>query len=133
MGDVSLGMTPNGSLYLGVAARNTDIHTASVDLATGRRSGEPERPIQRKIRANRTPQWSPDGTRLLFTSLGERAWQGRTLNILDMRTRQVRDVRTGLQECLVSPLVTRLGGRSSCRATRTASLGSTGSRWTQPT
>jgi Tol biopolymer transport system component len=97
MGDESLGMTANGSLYLGVSARNVDIQTASIDLATGRRAGEAHRPIQRRIGANRTPQWSPDGTRMVFTSLGDRAWQGRTLNILDVRTRQVRELRTGLR------------------------------------
>jgi Tol biopolymer transport system component len=96
IGDGTLGITPKGTLFVGVVAAALDIHVATVDTATGKRLGEADRPVPSRIGPGRGPAWSPDGTQLVFTLQGRRRGQGRTLAIRDMRTRHVREIQTSL-------------------------------------
>lgn len=94
--DTTLGITKDGQLFLGVEKRSTDIHVASIDVATGARTGEPTRPIERQVGGNRNPLWSSDGAHLFFTSLARRAGQSRVLAVMDVRSGHVRELRTRL-------------------------------------
>jgi len=95
LGDTSLGLTPGGSLFVGVEASSIDIHIATIDRSTGRRLSEPRRPMRRS--GSRQPAWSLDGTQLAFTNPGRHPGLGRSLGVLDARTGETRDVQTGLR------------------------------------
>ncbi|WP_239490068.1 hypothetical protein [Luteitalea sp. TBR-22] len=97
VGDGTLGLTTRGALFVGVVAGAVDINVVAVDTATGKRLGEPERPVDRRLGPGRSAAWSPDGTTLAFALQEQRRGQGRTLAIRDMRTGDVRQLRTTLR------------------------------------
>jgi Tol biopolymer transport system component len=100
VGDTSLGLTARGALHVGVTASSMDIHLVAVDTTTGKRLGEPERPISRRIGPSANPVWSPDGTQMLFTMRARRQGLGRMLAVRDMRTGHVRDIQTELRNVM---------------------------------
>jgi Tol biopolymer transport system component len=97
VGDGTLGITSKGALFVGVVSAALDINVVAVDTATGKRLGEPSRPVPSRIGPGRGPVWSPDGSQLMFTLLGQRRLQGRTLAVRDMRTGHVRELQTSLR------------------------------------
>ena len=97
VGDSALGLTTRGALFVGVVLGARDVHVVAVDTATGKRLGEPERPIDRRLGPGSGAVWSPDGTRLAFALRQRRRGQGRTLAVRDMRTGDVRQFPTGLR------------------------------------
>jgi Tol biopolymer transport system component len=97
VGDEALGLTVRGALFVGVTAGRLELNLVVVDAATGKRLGEPERPVHARIGPTRSPSWSRDGTQLAFAVMGGRAGQGRMLAVRDTRTGHVRDLQTSLQ------------------------------------
>ncbi len=96
-GDHALGVTTRGAIVVGLYASRLEVNMVGVDTTTGKRLGEPEQPL-RRIGATRGPMWSPDGTQLAFTLTARRQGQGRSLGIHDLRTGQVRELRTSMQQ-----------------------------------
>ncbi len=64
----SMGVTNDGSLYLGVATTFREIEEVSIDLDTGKQVGPPSRPIQTFVGTNMNPAWSRDGKYLAYVS-----------------------------------------------------------------
>lgn len=96
-GDTTLGVTTRGALVVGLYASRLEVNMVAVDTTTGKRLGEPEQPL-RRIGATRGPTWSRDGAQLAFTMAERRQGQGRSLGVYDARTRQVRELRTSMQQ-----------------------------------
>ena len=88
--DWSMGVTSTGALYLGVAVSDRDIAVVSIDVATGRQTGSPARPIQSFFGTNFEPAWSPDGKSLAYVS-----WRGYRPISGDPRILAIRSVDTG--------------------------------------
>jgi Tol biopolymer transport system component len=86
----SMGVTASGGLYLGVGAGDQDIAVVSIDLATGKQTGPPVRPIQSFIGTNLEPAWSPDGKFLAYVS-----WRTNNPIFGDPRILAIRSVDTG--------------------------------------
>ena len=69
IGNVSpLGIIRSGAMYLGIRVSSQDVEVASIDLATGKQTAAPVRPIQRFTGSNSQPAWSPDGKSLAYAS-----------------------------------------------------------------
>ena len=67
-----------------------DIRGIAPDLATGRQTGSPARPIQSFFGTNFEPAWSPDGKSLAYVS-----WRGYRPISGDPRILAIRSVDTG--------------------------------------
>jgi Tol biopolymer transport system component len=61
-----LGFTRAGAFYYAAFAGGSDVYVAPLDPATGRRAGEPTAIADRFVGANTAPEWSPDGTSLVY-------------------------------------------------------------------
>ena len=106
-GRQSLAVTRNGVLYLGARRYHTDVQITPVDLATGKSTAEPSRPIQRYIGTNLAPEWSPDGKELAYISrrnlIPPVTMQSSMLGIWTRATGQIRDVRPQLSYLNLGP------------------------------
>jgi Tol biopolymer transport system component len=95
----SLGVSGQGTVYLGTRAGDGDVAVASIDFTTGRQVGPATRPIQHFIGANAQPHWSPDGKSLAYASY--RGFSpsnnfGRILVIQSVATGDVHEIRPKL-------------------------------------
>ncbi|MBI4472551.1 MAG: PD40 domain-containing protein [Acidobacteria bacterium] len=90
----SIGVSPSGSLYMGVPLNDQDIHVATVDLETGKLVGKPVKPIQSFVGFNDNPDWSPDGKEMAYIS--RRPGVARVLGIRSVETGQVREIQPKL-------------------------------------
>jgi Tol biopolymer transport system component len=63
-----MGVTKDGSFYYGLRHVNLDILTVSLDPSTGRPQARPQKASLRFEGSNGYPCWSPDGSRLAYTS-----------------------------------------------------------------
>jgi Tol biopolymer transport system component len=86
----SMGTTSSGALYLGLDAGDEDISLVPVDLATGKQTGPPVRPIQSFIGTNLEPAFSPDGKSLAYIS-----WRSNNPIFGDPRILAIRSLDTG--------------------------------------
>ena len=86
----SLGVTSSGALYLGKFAGDRDISVVPIDLATGKQTGPPVRPVQNFIGTNLEPAYSPDGRSLAYVS-----WRNNNPIFGDPRVLAVRSLDTG--------------------------------------
>jgi Tol biopolymer transport system component len=66
--NTSLGVSTNGTLYVGMPAGTRDIEVATVDLATGKRAAPTVKPISTFVGTNRWLDWSRDGKNLVYVS-----------------------------------------------------------------
>jgi len=98
---IPLGITDNGTLYLGLDAGITDIYVAEIDPETGQWSELPSKVSQHFEGTNDWPEWSPDGKHLLYRSDREVGYQlgvKSPLCVHSMETDEVREVRVPLRE-----------------------------------
>src|SRR5262249_2141269 len=63
-----LGISNNGSLFYRLDESSVDVYTAVLDLAAGRTVSQPKRVSERYVGTFAYPNWSEDGTRLVFDS-----------------------------------------------------------------
>lgn len=69
MGDIwPMGFTRKGSFYYGISEAGKDIYIAELDPQTGEVLVPPEKAIKRFEGSNQTPDYSPDGKYLAYTS-----------------------------------------------------------------
>jgi Tol biopolymer transport system component len=66
-----MGFASDGSFFYGVRARHEDVYVVSLDPSTGAPTTRPQKTALRFEGSNGYPCWSPDGTRLAYTSLRE--------------------------------------------------------------
>ena len=90
-----LGITRGGALFYRQDASTTDVYTAVLNLAAGKTASPPLRVTERFIGAYSGPNWSEDGSQLVFTSRLEQP--GATLAVYDKRTGQIREMKVNLQ------------------------------------
>ena len=64
-----MGVTKNGSLYYGLRYQHLDVFIVSMDPSTGGPQARPQKAALRFEGSNGYPCWSPDGSRLAYTSL----------------------------------------------------------------
>ena len=64
-----MGFARDGSFFYGVRARHEDVYVVSLDRSRGRPTTQPQKTALRFEGSNGSPCWSPDGTRLAYTSL----------------------------------------------------------------
>lgn len=86
----SLGVTSSGALYLGKIAGDRDISVVPIDLATGKPTGPPAKPVQNFIGTNLEPAYSPDGKALAYVS-----WRNNNPIFGDPRVLAIRSLDTG--------------------------------------
>jgi Tol biopolymer transport system component len=86
----SLGVTSSGALYLGKIAGDRDISVVPIDLATGKQTGPPAKPVQNFIGTNLEPAYSPDGKALAYVS-----WRNNNPIFGDPRVLAIRSLDTG--------------------------------------
>ena len=93
-----LGFTRNGSFYYSVRTTRSDVYIAEIDLATGKLLAPPAPATQRFEGSNETPDWSPDGRRLLFLSrrASVAAWAPRVLCVRSMETGELSELASKL-------------------------------------
>jgi Tol biopolymer transport system component len=63
-----MGVTNRGSLYYSLKTSTSDVYTATWDWVLGKEGGEPKIAGHRLLGVNRSPDWSPDGKYLAYTS-----------------------------------------------------------------
>jgi Tol biopolymer transport system component len=86
----SLGVSSVGALYLGKIAGDQDISVVPIDLATGKQTGQPVRPVQRFVGTNLQPAFSSDGKSLAYLS-----WRNNNPIFGDPRVLAIRSLDTG--------------------------------------
>ena len=84
----SMGVTNDGSLYLGVATTFREIEVVSIDFDTGKQVGSPSRPIQTFMGTNMNPAWSRDGKYLAYVST-----RGPNRDLIGIRSVDTGEVR----------------------------------------
>lgn len=63
-----LGFTRDGLLYYGAMAQSQDVYVGAIDWPSGRAKPGASPISERFVGSNFVPDWSPDGTRLLYAS-----------------------------------------------------------------
>jgi Tol biopolymer transport system component len=66
-----MGFARDGSFFYGVRARHEDVYIVSLDTSTGTPTTRAQKTALRFEGSNGYPCWSPDGSRLAYTSLRE--------------------------------------------------------------
>ncbi len=94
MGNIQpLGMTRDGKLYYEISTGASDVFVASIDPATGKVTGQPEKAFRKYETFNSTPDWSPDGQFLVCrSSRGKSANESPALLVRSMQTNEVREL-----------------------------------------
>lgn len=94
MGNIQpLGMTRDGKLYYEISTGATDVFVASIDPATGKVTGQPEKAFRKYETFNSTSDWSPDGQFLVCrSSRGKSVNESPALLIRSMQTNEVREL-----------------------------------------
>ncbi len=94
MGNIQpLGMTRDGKLYYEISTGASDVFIASIDPATGKVTGQPEKAFRKYETFNSTPDWSPDGQFLVCrSSRGKSANESPVLLVRSMQTNEVREL-----------------------------------------
>jgi Tol biopolymer transport system component len=106
-----MGIARDGSFYYGVDTGGREVYLAEVDPASGRVLAAPRLVPERNFGTNVSPEWSPDGTRLLYVS--RRGPIGPAFNIptiRSMKAGETRELATGL--AFVNQVRWSLDGRS---------------------
>jgi len=89
-GMFSLGLTQDGSYYYGLPGRENDIYFADLDPETGKVVKPPTKAVQNFEGLNSLPDFSPDGKRLVYTSLRPR---GRPLIVRSLETGEEHELQ----------------------------------------
>ena len=87
----------DGSFYYSVGTGGRDVYVATVDPVSGKVLAPPRLVPERFLGSNVAPEWSPDGSSLLYVS--RRGPVGPAFNIpsiKSMQTGEVRELSTGL-------------------------------------
>ncbi len=94
MGNIQpLGMTRDGKLYYELSTGTSDVFVASIDPATGKVTGQPEKVFRQYETFNSTPDWSPDGQFLVCrSSRGKSANESPALLVRSIQTNEVREL-----------------------------------------
>jgi Tol biopolymer transport system component len=95
---VPLGFTQNGAFLYGVNARATDIYVASIDPITGKAKGAPVLMLNHFVGANRSADWTRDGTAALYMS------RRRPAPETDRGSLVIRSLATGAERVVPAPL-----------------------------
>ncbi len=90
--------TENGTLYYGLTTGGRDVYTAPLDFENDAPFDNPERISQRYIGMNRTPDWSPDGKYIAYSSTRDqrRSFRSNTVVIYSVETGQERTLTPDL-------------------------------------
>lgn len=94
-----LGITRDGSYYYQLQTGMVNVHMATLDPDTGRPLGDPTSPAIELVGSNLSPDWSPDGRFLAYTSR-----RGHVENEKGSVSLVVRSVETGEERALASEL-----------------------------
>ena len=98
LGDVQpLGFTTAGTLYYRIPGMSREIHTATIDFATGKVLDPPRPAPRRSTGWNTNPDWSWDGQFLAFTSR-RRPQNEQFIVIQSTRTGEERDLKLVLKD-----------------------------------
>ncbi len=106
-----MGIARDGTFYYGVDTGGSEVYLANVEPASGKLLGAPRLVPERNFGSNVSPEWSPDGRRLLY--LSRRGPIGPAFNIptiRSMETGETRELATGLS--FVNQVRWSLDGRS---------------------
>ena len=68
----SLGLSPDGALFMQVSLPDRDVQVVRLDLDSGRQMSPLIRPIQQFVGMNEQPAWSRDGKHLAYVSRRDR-------------------------------------------------------------
>lgn len=95
-----LGFAPDGKLFYGTGKGAVDVYVGSIDLAVPRASAGLPPVTERFVGGNYAPDWSPDGTRLIYVSVRTAAsggGAGKTIVVRSMADGRERDLTPRLQ------------------------------------
>lgn len=97
IGDVPLGLTAAGALYVGVQVGDRNVKIASVDFATGKFVTSPAAAADRYIGVNMFPDWSPDGKSLSYVSARTMRARNPVVVVRSLDTGDVRELPLTLE------------------------------------
>ncbi|MDP2957263.1 MAG: tetratricopeptide repeat protein [Longimicrobiales bacterium] len=95
---VPMGFTQNGAFLYGVNASASDIYVAPIDPTTGKAKGVPALMLNHFVGANRSADWTRDGTAALYMSRRQPGPE------TDWGSLVVRSLATGAERVLPTPL-----------------------------
>ncbi len=101
-----IGLNRKGSLYFGLITGIQDVYIAALDPATGKVVSPPVAGSHRYVGSNRSPDWSPDGEYLAYTSqrgLLPSGQGSRIIAIRSLRTGEERQVSHRVDNNLQRP------------------------------
>jgi Tol biopolymer transport system component len=98
-------LTPDGTLYYMLVQTLSDVYTVPIDPETGKSLGNPT-PVKSRYPGIRfSPDWSPDGTQLVYKtnpSGGSGSSGPASISVLDLRSGEERQITPGLYSMNVS-------------------------------
>lgn len=97
IGDVPLGLTAAGALYVGVQVGDRNVKIASVDFNTAKLTVPPTAAADRYIGVNMFPDWSPDGKYLSYVSARTMRARNAVVVVRSLDTGDVRELPLTLE------------------------------------
>jgi len=91
----SLGLSRTGSIFYRYDASSLDVYTSTIDVDRRRMISPPRRITERFVGSFSFPNWSEDGTQLLFVSTKDRSTP--VIGIADARTGVARELQTSVR------------------------------------